>query len=353
MTRPGREEALRYGLLGHSGLRVANVALGTMTFGTEGWGIDEIESRRILESYAEAGGNFLDTANRYGSGRSEEIVGDFIASDRDRFVVATKYMMSTAPHPNASGSHRKNLVQALEASLRRLGTDYVDVLWVHQWDPLTPLEELVRALDDVVRMGKVLYVGLSDTPAWVVSRAQTLAEERHLSPFVAVQGEYSLVARSVERDLLPMARSLDLTFVAWGALASGLLTGKYASVGTAGRLTVKRDVGHLFSERNVRIVQEVAQVAAEIGATPSQVALSWLRGAEGAVVPIVGATSVRQLDDNLGALDVRLSKEQRTALDAASTISMGFPAEFVCTKPMTSELIYGEVAALVDDRGRR
>jgi len=207
---------MRYRLLGRTGLRVSELALGTMTFGTEwGWGAEQGEAGKIFDAFAEAGGNFIDTANKYTDGSAERMVGEFVKADRERFVVATKYTLTTrTDDPNASGNHRKNMVQSLDASLARLGTDYVDVYWAHIWDPLTPVEEMMRALDDMVRAGKVLYIGISDVPAWVVARANTYAEVRGWTPFSAVQVQYSLVERAVERDLIPMARHLDLAVTA-------------------------------------------------------------------------------------------------------------------------------------------
>ena len=220
---------MRYKLFGRSGLRVSELALGSMTFGEDwGWGATKEESKRIFDAYVEAGGNFIDTANRYTEGTSETYIGDFISADRDHFVLATKYTLFTRKgDPNFSGNHRKNMVQALEASLKRLGTEYVDVYWVHAWDFLTPVDQVMRSLDDMVRAGKVLYVGISDTPAWVVSRANMLAEMRGWSSFVGLQIRYSLADRTAERDLLPMARALDLAVTPWSVLGAGVLTGKY------------------------------------------------------------------------------------------------------------------------------
>jgi aryl-alcohol dehydrogenase-like predicted oxidoreductase len=220
---------MRYKLLGKSGLRVSELCLGTMTFGEVwGWGASQSESHKIFDGFVEAGGNFLDTANNYTDGTSERYVGECIASDREHFVVATKYTLSMRKDdPNASGNQRKNMVQALEASLKRLNTNYIDLYWVHAWDFLTPVEEVMRGLDDLVRAGKVLYVGISDTPAWVVAQANTLAVWRGWTPFVGVQIEYSLLQREPERDLLPMAQAFDLAVLAWSPLAGGLLSGKY------------------------------------------------------------------------------------------------------------------------------
>lgn len=335
---------MRYTLLGRSGLRVSEVALGTMTFGEAwGWGASEDESRRIFEAYVEAGGNLIDTACNYTDGQSEEIVGGLVASDRDQFVVATKYTLtSRRDDPNAGGNHRKNLVQTLEASLRRLRTDYVDLLWLHMWDGLTPVEEVVRSLDDLVSSGKVLYVGISDTPAWVVSRAVTLAEQRGWSPFVAVQAPYSLADRDVERELLPMARSLSMTFTPWGMLEGGALTGKYLEPGDEPR----RHDG--VGAKTNALAREVLSVADELDATPAQVAIAWVRAQPWRVVPIIGARTEAQLRDNLGALELALSAEQIDRLGRASDFRLGFPRDFLESEHVRG-LIFGDTFELIED----
>lgn len=346
------EHIMRYKLLGNTGLRVSELALGTMTFGTEwGWGADRGEVGRIFDAYVEAGGNFIDTANKYTNGTSEQHVGELVAADRDRFVVATKYTLSTAADdPNAAGNHRKNMVAALENSLRRLNTDYVDLFWVHIWDPMTPVAELMRALDDQVRAGKVHYIGISDTPAWVVSQANTLAEARGWTPFSATQVQYSLIERTAERDLLPMAKALDLAVTAWGVLASGVLTGKYntGSDGGGGRITITGNTSAL-SERSLAIAAEVVAVAAEIGATPSQVALAWVRGGIGVVIPILGVSKLAQLTDQLGVLDVELGVEHRIRLEAVASLELGFPHDFFASM---NPMVFGDKADLVDDHRR-
>ena len=347
---------MNYRLFGPCGLRVSELALGTMTFGEEwGWGASREESRRIFDAFAAAGGNFIDTANRYTEGTSERLVGEFVAAERERFVVATKYtLFNRKGDPNAAGNHRKNLVQSLEASLKRLGTDYVDLLWVHAWDHLTPVEEVMRGLDDVVRAGKALYVGVSDTPAWVVARANTLAELRGWTPFAGIQIEYSLIQRTVERELLPMARGLGLAVTAWGVVGGGMLTGKYNPDAPAeqkaepGRMRNTPAAARL-AERNLRIAAQVREVAQEAGRTPAQVAVNWVRHQPGIVIPIVGARSLRQLEDVLGALEFELSPEQRSRLDEASRIELGFPHEFTAT-PNIRELIYGGTLERILDR---
>ncbi len=338
---------MHYRLLGHTGLRVSEAALGTMTFGTDwGWGADIDETRKIFDAYAEAGGNFVDTADRYTNGTAEKMVGEFVRADRDKFVVASKYTLSSRPDdPNAAGNHRKNLVRSLEGSLERLGTDYLDVYWVHIWDRLTPIEEMMRALDDVVRAGKVLYVGISDAPAWVVSRANTLAEERGLTPFAAIQVQYSLIERAVERELLPMARHLDIAVTAWAALGSGVLTGKYNKdrSGGGGRIETTGNSG-MLTDRNLAIAGEVVSLAGEIGVSPSQVALAWVRQQAGVVIPIIGATKLSQLTDNLGSLDVHLTAEQLERLDTASAIELGFPHDFSASM---NAMVFGEAGTRV------
>jgi aryl-alcohol dehydrogenase-like predicted oxidoreductase len=335
---------MRYTLLGRSGLRVSEAALGTMTFGDAwGWGAAEEESRRIFDAYVEAGGNFVDTACNYTDGQSEELVGSLTEPERERFVIATKYTLTARPgDPNAGGNHRKNLVQTLEASLRRLRTDYVDLLWLHMWDGMTPVHEVVRALDDLVSAGKVLYVGISDTPAWVVSQAVTVAHEHGWSPFVAVQGPYSLVDRDVERELLPMARELGLAFTPWGMLEGGALTGKYLE---------ETDEPRRYESAGPKtnaIAREVLAVAEEVDATPAQVAIAWVRAQPWQTIPIVGARSESQLRENLGALDVELAGEQVERLGAAGGFRLGFPREFLESEHVRG-LIFGETFELIDD----
>ena len=335
---------MRYTLLGRSGLRVSELALGTMTFGeTWGWGASEDECRRMFDAFVEAGGNFIDTASNYTDGASEEILGRLVEPDRERFVVATKYSLNTRnDDPNAGGNHRKSLVRTLESSLRRLRTDYVDLLWLHMWDGMTPVEEVVRALDDLVASGKVLYVGISDTPAWVVSQAVAIADLRGWSRFVALQAPYSLAGRDVERDLLPMARALGLTFTPWGLLEGGAITGKYLDDTTEPRRYESA------GPKTNAMAREVLAVADEIGASPAQVAIAWVRAQPWHTVPIVGARTEAQLRDNLGALDVELAPEQRERLDAASEFRLGFPRDFLESDHVRG-LIFGGTFDLIDD----
>ena len=318
---------MKYRLMGNSGLRVSELALGAMTFGTQGWGADKDESRRVFDGFREAGGNFIDTANIYSGGTSETYLGEFMGSERERIVLATKYTGATrARDVNAAGNSRKNLMDSLHASLKRLRTDYIDLYWVHARDFLTPIEEVMRALDDVVRQGKVLYVGVSDTPAWEVSRANTLAELRGWSAFVGLQIRYSLLDRAVERELLPMAKTLDLTVTPWDVLASGVLAGKYnANPAEAGRAKLRGFV----TERALGIAGEVIKVAQALGRTSAQVALNWVRAGQGVIVPLVGARTKAQLDDNLGCLEFELPPEAKQQLDDVSKIELGFPHEFL------------------------
>ena len=341
MPRPTQLD--HYRLLGRSGLRVSPLALGTMTFGTDwgsGWGADRDESRRIFDRYADLGGNFIDTANRYTNGTSESFVGEFVRDRRERFVVATKYTIGdpASKDPNNGGNQRKNLVQSLEASLRRLRTDYIDLYWVHAWDGRTPIEEVMRALDDAVRQGKILYVGISDAPAWKVAQANTLASLRGWSPFVGLQIEYSLAQRTPERDLIPMAQELGLGVTPWSPLAGGVLTGKYsradlakkdaAPEGEVTRAAVTEAFG-MLSERVLSIADTVKAVAAETGVTTAQVALNWVQRQPGVTSTILGAKRISQLEDNVGSLTVELTNDQLARLDAASRIELGFPHDFL------------------------
>lgn len=338
---------MRYRLLGRSGLRVSELCLGTATFG--GGRSDEAskaESARIFEAFAEAGGNFVDTSNRYGSGTSEEYVGEFAASDREWFVLTSKYTLSTrGEDPNASGNHRKSLVQALEASLRRLRTEYVDLYLVHAWDFTIPVEEVMRALDDAVRAGKVFHVGISNAPAWVISRANTLAELRGWTPFVNVQVEYSLIQREPERELLPMAHDLGIGVTAYSPLAAGWLAGERSTDPDGrppeGASRLSR-IGTEADERNTRIAAEVHRLAQEVDRPASHVALGWIRQRPKGIIPIVGAQNARQLEENLACLDMKLSAEQLKRLDKMSQIEPGYPHDLLARED-TRERVYGNL----------
>jgi len=347
---------MRYKLLGKSGLRVSEVCLGTMTFGEEwGWGASKDESRQVFDAFVEAGGNFIDTANGYTDGTSEKIVGEFIASDRERFVVATKYsfplhMSDRSRNPNGSGNHRKNMMQSLEGSLKRLNTDYIDLFWLHAWDFMTPVEEVMRAFDDMVRQGKVLYIGISDAPAWIVSQANTLAQCYGWKPFVALQVEYSLVERTPERDLLPMAKAFDLAVTPWSPLGGGVLTGKYnkSNQGSGAEQGRMQTTGGNISDRNLAIAAAVSQVAQEIGRTPSQVALAWLRAQSQVIIPIIGARKVSQIKDNLACIDITLTPEHLQRLNEISGIELGFPHDFLGNEVIRDRL-YGGTFQSIDN----
>lgn len=339
-----------YRLLGRSGLRVSPLALGTMTFGTEwGWGANKDEARQIFRTYVEGGGNFIDTAGHYTGGTAEEWIGDFAARDRESLVLATKYSaLRRLTDPNSGGNHRKSMVSSVEASLSRLRTDYLDLLYVHLWDGLTPVEEIMRAMDDLVRAGKVLYLGVSNTPAWQTARMQTLADLRGWSPLIALQIEYNLIERTGERELVPMATELGLGVVAWSPLAGGVLTGKYrsadptdadASSGSRKSLVVANDS---LTERGLSLAAVVIEVAAELGRTPAQVALAWTMHNPAVTAPILGARTAAQLDDNLGAFDVRLDEHQLHRLHEASAIDPGYPHTFL-DRPLARRTVFGDL----------
>jgi aryl-alcohol dehydrogenase-like predicted oxidoreductase len=350
MQPPNLTQLNNYRLLGRSGLRVSPLCLGTMTFGTDwNFGADQEESRKIFDLYIERGGNFIDTANNYTNGTSETFLGEFIAQNREHLVLATKYSLNTHPgDPNAGGNHRKNLVQALEASLKRLKTDYIDIYWLHCWDFLTPIEEVMRALDDLVRAGKVLYLGISDTPAWKVAQANTITDLRGWTPFVAMQVEYNLLERSPERDLIPMAQELNISVLPWSPLAGGLLTGKYSKrpemAGENSGETVDGGRGNWvtdkLNDRNTSIADVVQKIAQEIGRSPAQVALNWLLQKNSNIVPIIGARTIKQLEDNLSCLDFILAPEHMDYLDSVSQIDLGFPHAFINSE-MVKDLISG------------
>lgn len=342
----------QYRLLGRSGLRVSPLSLGTMTFGVPAaWGCDEEEAKRLLDHYVDKGGNFIDTANFYAEGESERILGKLIQGRREQLAIATKYSLTMhRGDPNASGNHRKNMVQSVEASLRRLQTGYIDLLYLHIWDDLTPVDEILRAFDDLVRAGKVLYVGISDTPAWQVSRMQAIADMRGWSPLVALQIPYSLAERTVERDLIPMALEMGLGVLPWSPLAGGILSGKYgqddlqpdqpaAKPGPGTRKQLNVATGRL-TERTLAIAGEVKAVAREGGHSPAQVALAWTLLNRGVASTIIGVRNMTQLEDNLAALDLTLDEEHIARLDSISRIDLGFPHELI-NSPMADYMFGG------------
>ncbi|WP_227271010.1 aldo/keto reductase [Roseobacter weihaiensis] len=333
-----------YSLLGRSGLRVSPLALGTMTFGTSwGWGANADESRRQLDLYGDRGGNFVDGANEYTGGESEEFLGDVLKDRRDRFVLATKFGLSqNEGDPNAGGAHRKSLRRAVEDSLRRLRTDHIDLFYLHIWDWRTPIEETVLALNDLVRDGKVLYLGISDTPAWKVVEANMFARQHGLSPFVAYQGRYSLIDRTMERDLLPMSVDHGLRPVTWQALASGVLTGKYLDKDVSKPTDGSREgmVGNmgLLDERSTAIARKVKEIADELGVPPGAVAISWVMQRTGAPIPVVGARKADQLAQSLKATEVVLNEDALASLSEVSAFEIGFPLDFAAS-PSAAGLI--------------
>ena len=372
---------MKYYLLGKSGLRVSEICLGAMTFGEEwGWGASKEDSRKVFDVYVDAGGNFVDTANNYTGGTSEKYVGEFIASDRNRFVLATKYTSNTRRgDPNAGGNHRKNMVQSLEASLKRLNTDYIDLYWVHAWDPMTPIEEMMHALEDMIKSGKILYAGISDAPAWVVSQANTLANLKGWTEFIGIQIEYSLIERTSERELLPMASALDVGVTAWSPLGGGVLTGKY------GRRRKDKDQQHnndddtkkilskeegsrlnvvassemsnvLLKDRNLIIAEEVSRISNDVGHTQAQVALNWVRQQklprqqqrQSKIIPIIGARNTSQIKDNLACLEFELSEDQMQRLNEVSKIELGFPHDFLAAN-FIKDIIYGGTYSSIYD----
>src|SRR5882724_6448868 len=339
---------MRYKLLGKSGLRVSELCLGAMTFGEDwGWGASKDESRQIFDAFVQAGGNFIDTANMYTNGTSEKMVGEFTAKERGRFVIATKYTFPTREHdPNSGGNHRKSMVQSVEQSLANMKLDYIDLLWVHAWDQLTPVEEVMRALDDLVRAGKILYVGVSDYPAWLVARANTLAEFRGWTPFVALQIEYSLIERTPERDLVPMARHYGLSVTPWSPLGGGVLTGKYNN-GGAKEARLNDQWQHKRSEHNLGIASKVLEVAKETGRSASQVSLAWLRAQGPDMIPIIGSRKLSQIKDNLACIDLTLTPAQLKKLNEASAIDLGFPHDFLASD-MIRNMLYSNSYDKVD-----
>lgn len=329
----------QYRLLGRSGLRVSPMSLGTMTFGLGlGWGSEDDEAKRMVDLYMDRGGNFIDTANYYGQGGSEKLLGEALTGKRDRAVVATKYsLMMGEGDPNATGNQRKNMVRAVEDSLKRLNTDYIDLFYLHVWDHRTPVEEILRAFDDLVRAGKILYTGISDTPAWQISRMQAIADLRGWTPLVALQLLHNLADRDAEADLIPMAREMGLGVTVWGPLASGVLTGKYSRADldaplegspTDSRKNLAKASGRL-SEKTLAIGDEVKKVAEELNCEPSQVALAWVLRQKGLASLLIGARTAKQLEDNLGALDVTLSDEQAARLESIAPFEPGFPHSFL------------------------
>lgn len=341
-----------YRLLGRSGLRVSPLCLGAMTFGVGAgaWGSTDEEAATMIDTYIDWGGNFIDTADFYGGmGGSEELLGKLLGDRRERMVISTKFSLTTRPgDPNAAGNSRRNMVRSVEDSLRRMGTDWIDVLYLHMWDFRTPVDEILRAFDDLVRAGKVAYIGLSDTPAWQASRMQAIAELRGWSQFCALQISYSLIERTVEREMIPMAREMGMGVCPWSPLGGGVLTGKYTRADlvpdepgkTYDRKTMNMATGRL-TEANLAIAEVVGDVAKEIGCSAAQVALVWTLINPAVCSPVLGARTPAQLEDNLGALSLNLSDDQLARLDAASAVPKVFPMDVL--KSPSEAMMFGGV----------
>uniref|UniRef100_A0A7V5CTR6 Aldo/keto reductase n=1 Tax=Acidobacterium capsulatum TaxID=33075 RepID=A0A7V5CTR6_9BACT len=349
-----------YITLGRSGLRVSPLCLGTMTFGNDRWGSADEESRAIFDRYVEAGGNFVDTADGYAVGQSETVLGRFVAERklRDRLVVATKFTFGAEEgNPNAGGNGRKNVYRALDGSLRRLGMDYVDLYWMHAWDKVTPVEEVIETLSDLIRAGKIRYYAFSDVPAWYVARAVTLAECHGVAKPVALQLEYSLVERTIEREHIPAAQELGLAICPWSPLASGFLSGKYrrdkSTEEGKSRLDVLKNAANpvfdKFTERNWKIVDVLQRASTATGYSMAQVALHWVATRPGVTSTLIGATRRQQLEDNLAALEIALPAEWREELDRASALEPAHPYMFF--DRLLQDRVHGGVAVHKWPRG--
>jgi aryl-alcohol dehydrogenase-like predicted oxidoreductase len=321
-----------YVTLGRSGLRVSPFCLGAMTFGEDwGWGSSPAEAEAILTEYLDQGGNFIDTANVYTNGHSEKIIGDFFAQrkgDRNRVVLATKFFGNLHPgDPNGGGAGRKAIVEQCEESLRRLQTDYIDLYWLHNWERTAPIEETLRAMDDLVTAGKVRYLGVSDLPAWKVAQAQTIAHFRGWAPLIAMQVEYSLLQRTVEGELTPMAQELGIGVMPWSPLKGGWLTGKYTRENAGDTASGRSAMVGAPTEKDYLVIDAVLAVAAEAGLSPAAVALAWVQGRPGVKSTLIGARRIDQFHANVAALDVRLTEAQIATLDEASKPVLNFPAD--------------------------
>jgi aryl-alcohol dehydrogenase-like predicted oxidoreductase len=341
-----------YRLLGRSGMRVSPLCLGTMTFGVEpgAWGCTDEEGAQLVDLYIDRGGNFIDTANFYGQlGQSEILLGQAVKGRRDRLVISTKYSLTTSPgDPNASGNHRKSMVRSLEDSLKRMKTDYIDLYYLHMWDFRTPVDEILRAFDDLVRAGKILYIGLSDIPAWQASRMQAIAELRGWSQFCALQISYSLTERTVEREMIPMAAEMGMGVCPWSPLGGGVLAGKYSKAdlvppdmnNLGSRKAINSITGRL-SEHNLAIAEVVGDIARKLGKTSAQVAIAWTLLNPAVTAPVLGVRTVAQLKDNLGALDVELAADHIVRLNAVSDVPKVFPMDIL--KSPAEGMMFGNV----------
>jgi aryl-alcohol dehydrogenase-like predicted oxidoreductase len=332
---------MKYKLLGNSGLRVSEVCLGTMTFGEDwGWGADKAACKDIVKIFLDSGGNFIDTANYYTNGSSETILGELLEGIRHSVVLATKYSLLTDPHNiNAGGNQKKNMVYSIEQSLKRLGTDYIDLFWVHIWDQVTPVEEVLRGLEDLVRTGKVLYTGISDTPAWIIAKSNAIAHERDWTKYSAIQVEYNLAERTVERELIPMATADNLSVLAWSPLAGGLLTGKYGTDTKNGKNGARLEDDQRLNLQSIAIIDTLKDVAQELNTSPAAVALAWVKQ-NPIVIPIIGARKASQLSGNLEAIHLHLSEENLEKLNSVSQVKLGFPNDFINSEQV-QRIIHG------------
>lgn len=333
---------MKYKLFGNTGLRVSELALGTMTFGEDwGWGATKETCKELVNAYLEAGGNFIDTANYYTNGSSESILGEILEGKRNEIVLSTKYsLMTDRKNINSGGNQRKNMIQSVEQSLKRLKTDFIDVYWVHIIDKHTPVDEVLRGLDDLVRSGKILYTGISDTPAWNISKANAIAEERNWTRFNAIQVEYNLAERTSERELIPMSESENLSVLAWSPLAGGLLSGKYNSKNKESINGSRLEKSKRLTKKNFEIVDAVIEIANEIGATPSNISLAWIKR-NPKIIPIIGSRKIDQLKDNLNCINLELSVEQLNKLDDISKIELGFPHDFIASNGV-NDIVYAD-----------
>jgi len=323
-----------------------------MTFGeTWGWGASKDESQKIFNQFTEAGGNFIDTSINYTEGTSEEFLGSFLAPNRHDYVVATKYTLTNTAslNPNSGGNSRKNMMRAVETSLRRLGTDYLDIFYLHVWDYMTPVDEVMRGLDDLVKQGKVNYIAISDTPAFIVAQANTLSELRGWANFIGLQVPYSLMSRDIERELLPMAQHWGMGVLPWGLIGGGVLTGKYQEPASADTASTRYDAANLkVKERTLAIINAVKAIGDETGHSRAQVAINWVRQQQhrAQIIPIIGARTVAQLEDNLAVIDWTLTEEQLATLSEVSALELGFPHNFTPGNPY----IYGATYSQIDKR---
>lgn len=338
---------MKYKLFGKTGLRVSELCLGAMTFGEEwGTGANKQESKNIFDAFVKVGGNFIDTANRYTEGTSEKYLGEFVGLERDRFVIASKYSLyDRRDDVNAAGNHRKNLVRSLEGSLKRLNTNYLDILWVHAWDFTTSPQEVMRGLDDLIRQGKIMYIGISDTPAWIVSQANTLAELRGWTAFAGLQIEYSLIQRTAERELIPMANHFGMAITPWAPLGAGMLTGKHNEKAAEGARLTEKSVK--MSEKNRNIAKKVSEVAQKLGVSPSQIALNWLRQQNQQIIPIVGSRKMLQIEDSLGCINFQIPDNFMKELSEVSAIELGFPHDFLAS-PGVQDVMFADFKDLLE-----